>query len=53
MMKRRVRRLPTVDEDGRIRGLIALNDLVRNLGHQADDVSDLLRSQSSSPSPEA
>ena len=31
----------------------ALDDLVRNLGHQADDMSDLLGSQSSSLSPEA
>ena len=53
MMKRRVRRLPVVDDDGRVHGLVALDDLVRNLGHQADDMSDLLRSQSSSLSPEA
>ena len=53
MMKRRVRRLPVVDEDGRIHGLLALDDLVRNLGHQAEDVSDLLRAQSSGVSPEA
>ena len=53
MMKRRVRRLPVVDDDGRIHGVIALDDLVRNLGHQTDDMSDLLRAQSSSLSPEA
>ena len=52
MMKRRVRRLPVVDDDGRVHGLIALDDLVRNLGHQTDDVSDLLRSQSSTSLPE-
>jgi len=53
MMKCRVRRLPVVDDDGRVHGLVALDDLVRNLGHQADDMSDLLRSQSSRLSPEA
>ena len=53
MMKRRVRRLPVVDEDGRIHGLLALDDLVRNLGHQAEDVSDLLRAQLLGVSPEA
>ena len=53
MMKCRVRRLPVVDDDGRVHGLVALDDLVRNLGHQANDMSDLLRSQSSSLSPEA
>ena len=53
MMKRRVRRLPVVDEDGHAHGLVALDDLVRNLGHQADEMTDLLLSQSSTPSPEA
>ena len=48
MVKRGVRRLPVVDERGQIHGLVALDDLVRNLGRQTDELSDLVRSQSSS-----
>ena len=42
MMKRGVRRLPAVDEHGMIHGLVALDDLVRNLGHEAEELSELL-----------
>lgn len=48
MVKRGVRRLPVVDERGQIHGLVALDDLVRDLGRQTDELSDLVRSQSSS-----
>ena len=47
MMKRRVRRIPVVDELGRAHGVVTLDDLVRGLGHQADEISELLLSQSS------
>jgi signal-transduction protein with cAMP-binding, CBS, and nucleotidyltransferase domain len=46
MMKRCVRRLPVTDEAGHAHGLIALDDLVREMGNQVDRVSELLRSQS-------
>lgn len=46
MMKRSVRRLPVVDERGHAHGLVALDDLVRNVGRQTDELSDLVRSQS-------
>jgi signal-transduction protein with cAMP-binding, CBS, and nucleotidyltransferase domain len=45
MMKRRVRRLPVVDETG-AHGVVALDDLVRNMSRQADEMTELLRSQS-------
>lgn len=45
MMKRAVRRLPVVDEHGVIHGLVALDDLVRNLGQQAEELSGLLVEQ--------
>lgn len=36
MMGRGVRRLPVVDDDGRLHGVVALDDLVRELTRQAD-----------------
>jgi signal-transduction protein with cAMP-binding, CBS, and nucleotidyltransferase domain len=47
MIKRNVRRLPVVDEHGKVHGLVALDDLVRNVGRQADELGDLLFSQTS------
>jgi CBS domain-containing protein len=40
MAKRSVRRLPVVDEDDKPHGLVALDDLVRQLGREADAVAD-------------
>jgi CBS domain-containing protein len=45
MMKRAVRRLPVVDEHGRLHGLVALDDLVRNLGREAEELNELLVAQ--------
>jgi CBS domain-containing protein len=42
MMKWAVRRLPVCDEDGMPHGLIAFDDLVRQLGHDADLLTDTL-----------
>jgi signal-transduction protein with cAMP-binding, CBS, and nucleotidyltransferase domain len=42
MMKRGVRRLPVVDEHGVLHGLVALDDLMRNLGHEAEELTELL-----------
>jgi signal-transduction protein with cAMP-binding, CBS, and nucleotidyltransferase domain len=53
MMKRRVRRLPVVDARGHAHGMVALDDLVRHMSRQADEVSDLLLAQSSMPPPSA
>jgi CBS domain-containing protein len=47
MMKRRVRRLPVVDERGHAHGVVALDDIVRNVARQADEVGDLLLAQTS------
>jgi CBS domain-containing protein len=38
--KRCVRRLPVVDEDDTPHGMVALDDLVRHLGREADAVAD-------------
>jgi CBS domain-containing protein len=40
MAKRSVRRLPVVDDDDTPHGLVALDDLVRHLGREADAVAD-------------
>ena len=40
MAKRSVRRLPVVDEDDTPHGMVALDDLVRHLGREADAVAD-------------
>jgi signal-transduction protein with cAMP-binding, CBS, and nucleotidyltransferase domain len=47
MLKRNVRRLPVVDDSGKVHGLVALDDLIRNVGRQADELGDLLLSQAS------
>ena len=47
MMKRRVRRLPVVDERGHVHGVVTLDDIVRDMGRQADEVNEVLLSQSS------
>ena len=45
MMKRGVRRLPVVDDRGHAHGVVTLDDIVRNVARQADEVSDLLLAQ--------
>jgi signal-transduction protein with cAMP-binding, CBS, and nucleotidyltransferase domain len=45
MMKRRVRRLPVVDERGHAHGVVTLDDIVRNVARQTDEVHDLLLAQ--------
>jgi len=45
MAKRRVRRVPVVDEEDTPHGLVALDDLVRHLGREADAVADTVMVQ--------
>ena len=45
MMKRGVRRLPVVDEQGHAHGVVTLDDIIRNVARQADEVGDLLLGQ--------
>ena len=47
MVKRGVRRLPVVDEVGTAHGLVALDDVVRLVGRQSDELGDLIAAQSS------
>jgi signal-transduction protein with cAMP-binding, CBS, and nucleotidyltransferase domain len=45
MAKRRVRRVPVVDEEDTPHGLVALDDLVRHLGRETDAVADTVMVQ--------
>jgi CBS domain-containing protein len=50
MMKGHVRRLPGVDVHGCVHGLVALDDLVRNVARHADETSEVVFSQLLTPS---
>lgn len=41
-----VRRLPIVDEDGTLTGIVTLDDLVATIGEQLDNVADTIKAQS-------
>lgn len=45
MIKRRVRRVPVVDEMGHAHGLVAYDDILRTLWRQGDELADVLRDQ--------
>lgn len=45
MQKRGVRRVPVVDDLGRVHGVITLDDLLRNLSAEADALTDAVVSQ--------
>jgi signal-transduction protein with cAMP-binding, CBS, and nucleotidyltransferase domain len=45
MVKRLVRRLPVVDDDDTPHGMVALDDLIRQLGREADAVADTVMRQ--------
>lgn len=47
--KRSVRRLPVVDEDDTPHGMVALDDLVRHLGREADAVAETVIPQAFRP----
>jgi signal-transduction protein with cAMP-binding, CBS, and nucleotidyltransferase domain len=47
MSKRQVRRLPAVDEHDHPHGMITLDDLVRQLGTEADALADTIITQAS------
>jgi signal-transduction protein with cAMP-binding, CBS, and nucleotidyltransferase domain len=45
MQKRGVRRLPVTEDDGRLHGLLAMDDMLRHAGTTLDAITDTLRSQ--------
>ena len=46
MCRRRVRRLPVVDGQGRLHGMITLDDVARHVGREVDELTNLLVAQS-------
>lgn len=45
MQKRAVRRVPVVDDLGRVHGMVTFDDLFRHLNHEADTLTDALLAQ--------
>ena len=48
MSRRDVRRLPIVDADGRLHGVISLDDIVRFIGRETEGVTELVARQARS-----
>ena len=46
-----VRRIPIVDDDGKLTGIVTLDDLVATIGEQLDNVADTIEAQSPEYSP--
>ncbi|MFB6119555.1 MAG: CBS domain-containing protein [Halobacteriaceae archaeon] len=52
MAEARVRRLPVVDDDGKLIGVATLDDVVATAGEQLEDVATVIESQSPDYSPD-
>ena len=42
MQKRSIRRVPVIDDSGRVHGMVTMDDLVRHLTHEADALANAL-----------
>ena len=49
--EKNVRRIPVVDDDGKLTGIVTLDDLVATIGEQLENVSDTIEAQSPGYSP--
>ncbi len=49
--KHNVRRVPVVDENGSVAGIVTLDDLVATIGEQQDNVAETIEAQSLEYSP--
>lgn len=45
MQRRGIRRVPVVDQMGKVHGVVSLDDLMRNLTHEADTLNETLAAQ--------
>lgn len=52
MGEAKVRRLPVVDGDGSLTGIVTLDDVVATVGEELDDVATVIESQSPGYSPD-
>lgn len=52
MGEAKVRRLPVVDEDGSLVGIVSLDDVVATVGEELEDVATVIESQSPGYSPD-
>lgn len=51
MAEKEVRRIPVVDDDGRLVGIATLDDVVSVIGEELEDVADVIEAQSPGYSP--
>lgn len=49
----KVRRLPVVDDDGKLVGIVTLDDVVATIGEELDDVASVIEAQSRKYKPSA
>lgn len=48
-----MRRIPLVDENGQLAGIVTLDDLIATIGEQLDNISDTIEAQSPEYRPSA
>lgn len=48
----KVRRLPVVDSDGKLTGIVSLDDLVSTIGEEMEEVANVIEAQSPGYSPD-
>lgn len=51
MAEHRVRRIPVVDEDGKLQGVVTLDDVVATVGEELDAIAAVIEAQSPEYSP--